>query len=609
MFQISKRAKRRILLIVGSLATVLILLPAGNKILGFSTGDPSTGCGAPPPVELEVTDKLRSTRQPSDQCRCDGYVVNVKTWCGAGSSKNAQGSGKGDDAPAIQKALDCLNAIEGTKNSDQTGVVGTLYFPPGVYALESTITIPWTSHYQGLRVTGESQQTSVLLMKSDQTILRFGSDDAPQFKSSRFELSHLALISHWEKNAVAAGASPALEINRGQFAHIHDLALFSSNTAVKLNGLEFSTIKRVHIWPPWGAYVFSSLLPATQPTLDVLAESKALMFDLRSDSYPVLDVAFEDCIVNAGGTGYSFYKGDAPFSNVSVRGGFIQNLSEHAIRIQADSGRAKNISLKNIHVENLSDTSNAIFAANVSQLLVEGMDIPNEGIYGLRLEDAMRVAIRNSSNFGIMELSDPESLSLILEHSYFAGLEPADALGKLKERSIIGTTVLGHPESYGIKTEGEVIAERVIVDGLELGRAFGIASARPDQDQRIPSGARLRTTIDFQSEQFDQDDLINEGLIQTSRPGYYRFDVSVTLKDLEAGAWVKLFLYQNKGQIRALSWDSTVAQTPRRTYKASAVVHAKEGDEFSIRLTHNATSELSTDSNYGTYLDVQYIGK
>jgi len=500
-----------------------------------------------------------------------------------------------------------LTSLTKLKKENETGAVGTLYFPAGTYMVSETMEIPTTSHYQGLRIRGESQQTSVILSESAKSLFQFGSQLQGQSRSSRFELSHLALVH--KTNFAGDDQVAAITVHHGQFAHIHDLAIFSKGTALNLDGLEFSTLKRIHIWPPWGAYVFSSLLPSTRASLDALAVAKPSMIKISSDNFPVLDLTIEDCVVNGGGTAYALEKGRRPLANVSIQGGFLQNLSGDAIVMDASSSRNRNIAIRNVHLEKLSPNSLAISASHVAHLAVENIEIPNQGQYGVRLEDAMRVSIRNSANFGLLEIITPESLALVLENSYFSGITPDDALQRLKERTTHGTTVTGASSHYGIKTVGEVMAKRVIADGIELGKAFGLAKLKATQDQEIPAGGLLRTPLLFSETKFDTGSLVTGDTITSSREGYYRISVSVTLKSVQANSWVKLFLYRNNGEAERLSWDSSVAETPRRTYVASTIVHAKTDDEFSIRLTHSARNSVSTDSSYGTFMDVQYLGK
>ena len=593
-----------------TIAGALILLMSAGQIQGLATGgDAAVGCGTPPEETVEQSEApaaLSAKDAVAAGCNCSDQFVNIKTWCGRNSKQNAKGDGVTDDGPAIQNALECLYSLEKIKKVDESGAVGTLFFPAGVYLIKQSIKVPTTTHYQGLKITGESQQTSVLFSNQADTLIQFGSDQRGASRSSRFELSQLALIHR--PTVKGNTAKSAVTVYHGQFSHIHDLSIFSEGPAINFEGLEFSTLERIHVWPPWGAYVFSTLLPSTKSSLNALAQQEPSMFRLSSEKFPILDVRFEDCIVNGGGTAYALEKGERPFANVSIQGGFLQNLSADAISMAATASRIRNVEISNVHFEHLNENSRAINAENIDRLSMQNIDIPNQGIYGLRLADAMRVSVRNSANFGVLELENPDVLNLLVENSYFGGVSPEDALDNLKERQLMGSTILGFSHAYGIKTAGTVIAQKVISDGIQLGQALGLAKRSATEDQDFPPGTTTRTPVNFDEVELSTEPSLAGETIKISRAGYYRFSVNITLKSVVAGAWVKLFLYKNGGEAERLSWDSAVANTPRRTYSRETIVKANTGDEFSVRLTHSARTALVSDSSYGNFINIQYLG-
>ncbi len=99
------------------------------------------------------------------------FVGPFPSWKNVKTDFGAKGDGVADDAPAIQKALDELKAV-------QTNAWSVLYFPAGTYRLGSTLRTERTEHndYLGAQIIGEDPATTILLWDGPENGTMFAFD-------------------------------------------------------------------------------------------------------------------------------------------------------------------------------------------------------------------------------------------------------------------------------------------------------------------------------------------------------------------------------------------------------------------------------------------------
>ena len=85
------------------------------------------------------------------------FVGPFPSWKNVKTDYGAKGDGVTDDAPALQKALDEMKAV-------QTNNWSVLYFPAGTYRINSTLHTERTEHndYLGAQIIGEDPATTIL---------------------------------------------------------------------------------------------------------------------------------------------------------------------------------------------------------------------------------------------------------------------------------------------------------------------------------------------------------------------------------------------------------------------------------------------------------------
>lgn len=81
--------------------------------------------------------------------------VNVKDF-------GAVGDGATDDTQAIQDAIDSLEGLTGVGGTDQEGVGGVVYFPPGKYLTSAPLTVDHADHQHNITFQGVGPIASII---------------------------------------------------------------------------------------------------------------------------------------------------------------------------------------------------------------------------------------------------------------------------------------------------------------------------------------------------------------------------------------------------------------------------------------------------------------